>query len=185
MASLLREYAAVVVGVVVLIATECGGGGIGRCEAAGGVDHVVGGDQGWDAASDVAAWSTNRVFMVGDNIWFTYSASQESIIQLGSKEEFESCELSNPIRVYTSGLDRVRLDGAGARYFSSGKLENCRNGLKLHVQVVPQVEAGGQAKLVMNVQELAAGPEPSGSTYIITSLTLVLIGFASLCFVVL
>ncbi|XP_010928884.1 mavicyanin isoform X1 [Elaeis guineensis] len=184
MASLLREYVGVVVGVVVLIAAECGGGGIGRCEAAGGADHVVGGDQGWDAASDVAAWSTDRVFRVGDNIWFTYSASRESIIRLGSKEEFESCELSNPIKMYTSGLDRVRLDGAGALYFSSGKLENCQNGLKLHVQVVPQVEAGGRGKQVMNAQELAAGPEPSGSTYI-TSSTLVLIGFALLCFVVL
>ncbi|XP_073098929.1 uncharacterized protein [Elaeis guineensis] len=156
MASLLREYVGVVVGVVVLIAAECGGGGIGRCEAAGGADHVVGGDQGWDAASDVAAWSTDRVFRVGDNIWFTYSASRESIIRLGSKEEFESCELSNPIKMYTSGLDRV----------------------------VPQVEAGGRGKQVMNAQELAAGPEPSGSTYI-TSSTLVLIGFALLCFVVL
>ncbi|XP_038983905.1 uclacyanin 1-like [Phoenix dactylifera] len=187
MASLLRGYISVVVGVVVLIATGCGGGGIGRCEAAEGVDHVVGGDQGWDAASDVAAWSIDRVFRVGDNIWFAYSATRESIIELASKEEFESCELDKPIRMYTSGLDRVSLDGAGARYFSSGKLESCQNGLKLHAEVVPQVEAGEQAdqvKQVMKAKELAAGPQPSGSSHI-TQSALMVIGFVLLCFMAL
>lgn len=33
-----------------------------------GDDHVVGGDQGWDAASDVASWAIGRSFRVGDNI---------------------------------------------------------------------------------------------------------------------
>ncbi|XP_008776646.1 uclacyanin 1-like [Phoenix dactylifera] len=181
MARLVRGYVGVVVGVVVLIAMGCGEGGIRRCEAAEGVlHHVVGGDQGWDAASDMAAWSLDKLFRVGDNLWFTYPAARGSIMELGSSKEFESCDLSNPIRMYSSGLDRVSLDAAGARYFSSGKLEDCRNGLKLHVQVVPQVEAGEQDKQLVGAQELALGPQPSGSSYI-TASTLILIGLILIC----
>lgn len=44
-----------------------------RCE---GMNHVVGGDQGWDAASDIASWSINKIFTVGDNICeFSFSYS--------------------------------------------------------------------------------------------------------------
>lgn len=30
--------------------------------------HVVGGDPGWDVASDVIAWSANKLFTVGDTL---------------------------------------------------------------------------------------------------------------------
>lgn len=30
--------------------------------------HVVGGDQGWDTSTDVASWSANKNFHVGDTI---------------------------------------------------------------------------------------------------------------------
>lgn len=30
--------------------------------------HVVGGDRGWDVASDVAGWSTDKEFRVGESI---------------------------------------------------------------------------------------------------------------------
>lgn len=101
-------------------------------------------------------------------------------MELGSSKEFESCDLSNPIRMYTSGLDQVSLDVAGARYFSSAERENCQNGLKLHVQVVPQVEASKQDKQLMSARELASGPQPSGSSYI-TASTLMLVGLILLC----
>ena len=32
------------------------------------VQHIVGDDHGWDVSSDVAAWTIDRVFRVGDNI---------------------------------------------------------------------------------------------------------------------
>lgn len=32
------------------------------------VHHVVGEDRGWDPSSDVASWSSQRVFRVGDKI---------------------------------------------------------------------------------------------------------------------
>ncbi|KAE8728580.1 tropinone reductase-like protein [Hibiscus syriacus] len=67
------------------------------------VHHVVGGDQGWDPSSDVASWSSG----------FAYSTAEESIAELNSKEEYESCDVSNPLRMYTDGLDDIPLDGEG------------------------------------------------------------------------
>jgi len=145
--------------------------------------HVVGGDRGWDPSSDVASWPSGRIFRVGDKIWFTYSAAQESIAELKSKEEYESCDVSNPIRMYTDGLDRISLDGEGIRYFASNNPESCKNGLKLHVEVLPE-GAPGIPKLltsVGSVSAVAAGPA-SGSAHVIGSFILLAIGF--LCYVV-
>ena len=69
---------------------------------------------------------------------FTYSAAQEKIVELRSKAEYEACDVSNPIRMYTDGLDTVPLDEEGIRYFASAKPESCKSGLKLHVEVQPQ-----------------------------------------------
>lgn len=124
------------------------------------VDHVVGGDPGWDSSSDIKSWSSNRIFRVGDNVWFTYSAAaEEGILELKSKEEFDSCDVSNPIRMYTAGVDRVGLDGPpGMRYFVSNKPHHCANGLKLHLEVQPSPTLEAQPQLF-----LAQGPTPSAS----------------------
>ncbi|CAK9156851.1 unnamed protein product [Ilex paraguariensis] len=121
------------------------------------VHHVVGGDSGWGPSSDLLSWSSGRAFRVGDKIWFTYSAAEESIVELKSMEEYLSCDVTNPIRMYTDGLDIVPLDGEGIRYFASGNLESCKKGLKLPVEVKPMV------KNETSAMALAAGPTPSGS----------------------
>ncbi|KAL3521893.1 hypothetical protein ACH5RR_014727 [Cinchona calisaya] len=99
------------------------------------VHHVVGDEKGWSPSTDVVSWFTGRVFRVGDKIWFAYSATDDSIMELQTAEEFHSCNLTNPIRMYTSGLDKVSLDNEGTRYFASGNLDSCKNGLKLPINV--------------------------------------------------
>ncbi|KAI3440192.1 Phytocyanin domain-containing protein [Psidium guajava] len=102
------------------------------------VHHVVGGDRGWDASNAVGSWSSGRVFRVGDKIWFAYSAAQEGIVEVVSRDEYESCDVSNPIRMYTGGIDCVPLEEQGVRYFASNREESCKGGLKLHVEVQPR-----------------------------------------------
>ncbi|KAL3519386.1 hypothetical protein ACH5RR_017535 [Cinchona calisaya] len=114
--------------------------GIGGKRAVAQVHHVVGDDKGWAPSTDLVSWFTGRVFRVGDKIWFAYPATEESIMELQTSEEFYSCDLSNPIRMYTKGLDKVSLDSEGVRFFTSGNSENCKNGLKLPVNVQPQVK---------------------------------------------
>ncbi|CAI9787854.1 unnamed protein product [Fraxinus pennsylvanica] len=110
---------------------------VGEQEVRGPVHHVVGGHRRWDPTSDISSWLSGRVFRVGDKIWFTYSAPQESVVELKSQEEFQSCDLSNPIKMYTDGVDQIPLEREGNRYFVIGNQENCNNGLKLHVDVKP------------------------------------------------
>ncbi|XP_059307155.1 uclacyanin 1-like [Lycium ferocissimum] len=126
------------------------------------VHHVVGEDRGWDPSTNVASWSSNRVFRVGDKIWFTYSAAQESLVELRSEEDFTSCDVTNPIKMYTDGLDTISLEGEGIRYFASGNTKSCKNGLKIPVNIQPKEQNTAQ-----NVGSMAVadGPTlPSAST---------------------
>ncbi|CAK9182236.1 unnamed protein product [Ilex paraguariensis] len=70
------------------------------------------------------------------------------------EEEYLSCDVTNPIKMYMDGLDIIALVGEGIRYFASGNLESCKNGLKLHVEVKPPEKNEGQ-------MALADGPTPS------------------------
>ncbi|XP_043692140.1 mavicyanin-like [Telopea speciosissima] len=133
-----RRMGHLLVLIIVVVSVSLGGGrGVSAGEATQ-VHHVVGGDRGWDIASDIAAWAADRLFRVGDKIWFAYSAAGESIVELGSREEMEACDVTNPIRMYTDGLDSITLDGVGTRFFASGRPESCKKGLKLNVDVLPQ-----------------------------------------------
>ncbi|CAH9125532.1 unnamed protein product [Cuscuta epithymum] len=132
--------------------------------------YVVGGDRGWETSNFVhnnyLSNSSPRIFRVGDVIWFTYSAAQDNIVEVGSLEEYESCDLTNPIRMYTDGLNKISLDGEGIRYFTSGNIENCRNGLKLPVYVQPRDSMSAQSTSmdggIAPTPALAASPYSGG-----------------------
>ncbi|XP_039008870.1 mavicyanin-like [Hibiscus syriacus] len=136
--------------------------------------HVVGGYQGWDPSSDVASWSYCRRFSVGDKIWFAYSAAEERIVELSSEEEYELCDVRNPIRMYTDCLDGIPLEREEIHYFVSSKAENCKNGLKLQVDVGPLVNS----EVEMPKIAMAAAPPttPSGSVRPNGSAELLLVG---------
>ncbi|XP_068644547.1 basic blue protein-like [Aristolochia californica] len=139
-----------------------------RCEAQ--AHHVVGGDRGWEPASNIGEWSAGRVFRVGDKIWFTFSGALDNVIELGSREELESCDLSNPIRLYSDGLLQLDLDREGMRYFTSGGRERCKKGLKLDVNVLPRAAETAERSHALAASDkpnhdhaMAAGPTPSAS----------------------
>ncbi|KAE7995295.1 hypothetical protein FH972_000111 [Carpinus fangiana] len=165
---------------LVIISVSLGGKWVG---VGAQVHHVVGGDRGWDRSSDVSSWPSDRIFRIGDKIWFTYSAAQESIAELKSKEEYESCDISNPIKMYTDGLDSISLDEEGIRYFASNNLESCKNGLKLHVEVQPEgaPEIPKVSRSGSSVSAVAAGPT-SGSAHLIGSFVFLAVGF--LCYII-
>lgn len=117
-------------------------------------------------------------------IGFAYSAAQESIVELKSKDEYESCDVRNPIRMYTDGLDSIPLDGEGTRYFVSSRPESCKIGLKLHVDVMPlgspnieKPKVGVSENSVSSTMAAAAAPTtPSGSVKLYGSTVLFLVG---------
>ncbi|CAL9174667.1 unnamed protein product [Musa hybrid cultivar] len=148
---------------VVVVTLLCVGSGGGGAIAQAVQHHVVGDDLGWDLSSNLAAWSKDRIFRVGDEIWFAYAAAEERILELRSSDKLEECDLDDPIGMYTSGVDKVRLDGEGARYFASSTPENCKNGLKLRVRVVPRATNDEHTRFAAVSAEAAAGPVPSAS----------------------
>ncbi|KAK1316078.1 hypothetical protein QJS10_CPA05g00979 [Acorus calamus] len=157
--------------VVVVVVSVLGGCGL----AEAGQHHVVGGDRGWDLGSDIGVWSLDKVFRVGDNIWFAYSAADETVAELTSKEDFEACNVTNPIRMFTDGLSRVALEGEGERYFASAEPISCSRGLKLRVEVLPASQ--GETVDVDRV-EAAQGPAPSGSIGLVGPPIMALLGLA-------
>lgn len=68
---------------------------------------------------------------------FAYSGGldRDNVVELRSKEEFESCDVSNPIGMLTEGIDKISLQVEGNRYFASSNIEGCKMGLKLPVEV--------------------------------------------------
>ncbi|GLJ24941.1 hypothetical protein SUGI_0477340 [Cryptomeria japonica] len=107
--------------------------------------HVVGDDRGWDLASDFKGWASRKIFHVGDNLWFAYASFEQSVLELKSREEFENCDVSNPIKIYDGGIDVVPLIEMGDRYFTSGNAEECQRGMKVHINVLSDGLDNGQS----------------------------------------
>jgi hypothetical protein len=104
-------------------------------EECSAVQHLVGDDKGWDPHSNFHGWASRKIFRVGDNLWFAYASGDQSVLELKSRDEWEACDISNPIRLYKGGVDSVPLANVGSRFFSSGRVEDCQNGMKLHINV--------------------------------------------------
>lgn len=90
---------------------------------------------------------------------FAYSAAHENVVELHKIEEYKSCDVKNPVRMYTDGLNKVSLKEEGIRYFASGNPESCKKGLKLQVEVQPQEQT------LWSDPIMAAGPTPSASAH--------------------
>lgn len=90
--------------------------------------------------------------------------AQGLVAELKSKEEYEACDVSNPIKMYTEGLHTIPLESEGMRYFVSSEPENCKNGLKLHVEVLPKADERITEPSTSTLTDEAVAPTtPSGS----------------------
>ncbi|CAA6670818.1 unnamed protein product [Spirodela intermedia] len=117
--------------------------------------HVVGGDRGWDVASDVAGWSTDKEFRVGESI---------SSWSWGARRSSTTATSATHQAVHRR-LNKVALEEEGPRFFTSGRPESCSGGLKLHVNVRPQPEARekptAQEATVKDDDDAALAPGPA------------------------
>lgn len=134
------------------------------------VQHLVGEDKGWAPHSDFDGWASGKIFQVGDNLWFAYASGEQSVLELKSQEEWEVCNISNPIRLYKGGVDSVPLVDVGSRFFTTGRVEDCRNGMKLHINVdaagsSPETKSKSQpsSPLLGQIKNAAAQAPASGS----------------------
>ncbi|KAJ6779049.1 BLUE COPPER PROTEIN [Salix koriyanagi] len=131
------------------------------------------------------SWSSATTFRVGDKIsgrsGFTHSAAQGRIAEVETREEYLACDVSNPIRMYSDDSDGISLDGQGVRFFTNSNSEKCKNGLKLHVEVVPAARTDTTTPEVTSEgsdKAIAAPPESSAaSSHFGASFALLMAGF--------
>ncbi|KAJ0745086.1 putative Phytocyanin domain, cupredoxin [Helianthus annuus] len=101
-------------------------------------EYTVGDDMGWriPAPNETElynVWASKRRFYVGDSLRFRYTYDSLVIVD---KFGFYHCDSSKAIRYYNEGDDVIVLYMPGCMYFTSGEAEECKQGLKMAVQVL-------------------------------------------------
>ncbi|KAK9155893.1 hypothetical protein Sjap_003373 [Stephania japonica] len=105
-------------------------------EIAIGETYIVGSPNGsWDENTNLQTWIKSQRFIVGDNINFQYGPPH-SVVEV-TEADYNSCEASNPVQVYTNGNTVIRLSSPGKRYFICGVTSHCAGGMKIEVETVP------------------------------------------------
>ncbi|RLN32928.1 stellacyanin-like [Panicum miliaceum] len=102
-------------------------------------DLVVGDDKGWDLEVDYDAWVDGNQFFVGDTLVFRYTEGNHSVVE-ATAAGFAACSDANSLARWSSGDDRVPLSASGQRWFFSGVGEDCVQGMRFNVTVLPVVK---------------------------------------------
>ncbi|KAF3438382.1 hypothetical protein FNV43_RR21144 [Rhamnella rubrinervis] len=118
--------------IVVIIITSL----LFRCVSAA-TNHSVGGASGWDLTSNIEGWAAETTFFVGDTLVFSYTPVHDvlEVHQL----DFHLCHTVHPIHAFNDGETVIKLSRPGPRYFICGRQGHCSLGLRLAVQVLPQL----------------------------------------------
>ncbi|KAF8115563.1 hypothetical protein N665_0025s0031 [Sinapis alba] len=122
---------------------------IRRCNA---TTYFVGDTSGWDISSDLESWTLGKRFSVGDVLMFQYS-STHSVYEV-AKDNFQSCNTTEPFRTFTNGNTTVALSKPGDRFFVCGNRLHCFAGMRLQVNI----EGNGPAPAPLE----APGAAPAG-----------------------
>ncbi|KAL9330781.1 hypothetical protein ACSQ67_000391 [Phaseolus vulgaris] len=104
-------------------------------------------------------WAQRSRFQVGDFLVWKYDGGKDSVLEV-SKEDYANCSISNPLKVYSDGTTKVKLDHPGPFYFISGAKGHCEKGQKLVVVVLtPRGRSSGV------VSSPAPAPAPSSAEF--------------------
>ncbi|OIT20363.1 PREDICTED: stellacyanin [Nicotiana attenuata] len=101
--------------------------------------YKVGDLSAWNVPSSAnkdvyTKWSKNHVFKIGDSIMFLYPPSEDSVIQV-TKQNYNSCNLKNPILYMNNGNSLFNITRPGEFYFTSGAEGHCEKSQKLHISI--------------------------------------------------
>ncbi|XP_043688961.1 uclacyanin 1-like [Telopea speciosissima] len=99
-----------------------------------GTNHTVGGASGWDLSSNFQTWAAGEKFHVGDNLIFNY-LPPHNVLEV-TKADFDSCQATSALKVYTDLNTVITLTSPGNRYFLCGFPEHCGQGMSLMVQTL-------------------------------------------------
>ncbi|XP_010523261.1 PREDICTED: stellacyanin [Tarenaya hassleriana] len=98
-----------------------------------GATYFVGDGSGWDISTDLDSWLLGKAFNVGDVLVFQYS-SPHSVYEV-TRDEFQSCNTTKPLRTFSGGNTTVSLSESGDRFFVCGNRLHCFAGMRLPVHI--------------------------------------------------
>ncbi|KAL2337013.1 hypothetical protein Fmac_011459 [Flemingia macrophylla] len=80
-------------------------------------------------------WAERSRFRVDDYLVWKYESGKDSVLEV-TREAYANCNISNPIKEYSDGKTKVKLDHPGPFYFISGAKGHCEKGQKVIVVVM-------------------------------------------------
>ncbi|KAL1563747.1 early nodulin-like protein 2 [Salvia divinorum] len=97
----------------------------------------VGGRDGWvlKPSESYHHWATRLRFQVNDTLLFKYKSGRDSVLVV-NKDDYESCNVANPLLKLEDGNSEFRLDRSGPFFFITGNKAHCDQGQKLIVVVL-------------------------------------------------
>ncbi|XP_060208320.1 early nodulin-like protein 8 [Lycium barbarum] len=104
-------------------------------------------------------WSKNHVLKLGDSILFLYPPSEDSVIQV-TKQNYNSCNLKNPILYMNNGNSLFNITRPGEFYFTSGTEGHCEKLQKLHISI-----PGGNGTIYDDADSPAFAPSADSPSY--------------------
>ncbi|XP_027355677.1 early nodulin-like protein 1 [Abrus precatorius] len=108
-------------------------------------------------ADSLNQWAERSRFRVGDHLVWKYESGKDSVLEV-TKEDYANCSSSKPIKEYSDGNTKVRLDHPGAYYFISGAKGHCEKGQKVIVIVMSQRHSYTGISPAPSPAELEEGP---------------------------
>ncbi|CAN6586599.1 unnamed protein product [Malus baccata var. baccata] len=117
--------------------------------------YRVGDSDGWTSRGlvDYNKWASTKEFHVGDTLIFAYNSQYHNLMQV-TKQDFESCNTTAAITVYTSGSDTITLRRPDHYYFLCGAPGLCQAGQKVDIKVTLPIPQSSLA---------SPNPAPQGS----------------------
>ncbi|KAK6944183.1 Phytocyanin domain [Dillenia turbinata] len=130
--------------------------------AALATDHIVGDAKGWTINFDYDGWAKDKVFMVGDNLIFTYQKDKHNVFKVNGTA-FHDCTIPPANEAYISGNDTITLLTPGKKWYICGVGKHCADlGMRLAINVVSR--AGAPAPTPMPMPMPTPNP-PSNSAF--------------------
>ncbi|CAN6218017.1 unnamed protein product [Urochloa humidicola] len=104
--------------------------------------YTVGGVNSWMTGVDYAAWASDKTFVVGDKLLFSYVREEHTVTEV-SKSKYDDC-IGNDVASEdnSSGLTTVTLATPGMHYFICTVPDHCAGGMKLAVNVSATTPSG-------------------------------------------
>ncbi|XP_074284880.1 early nodulin-like protein 3 [Silene latifolia] len=107
------------------------------CSLTQGYKFYVGGRDGWvlNPSESYSHWAERNRFQVNDTLLFKHKKGEDSVL-LVTKENYNNCNINNPIKSLTDENSEYKFERSGPHYFISGNSENCKKGQKIIIVVL-------------------------------------------------